>query len=67
MKLKKYLQKNKLTQNQFIDELHKNTGRKIGQGTVSKYILGQRIPRKEEMLVIYDFTEGKVSPNDFYL
>lgn len=41
-------------------------GIKVPQGTLAKWILGVRIPRKEEMLIIYDVTEGKVQPNDFY-
>jgi len=24
------------------------------------------IPRKEDMIRVYEFTEGKVQPNDFY-
>ena len=28
---------------------------------------GQRTPRKDEMVLIYKFTDGAVQPNDFYL
>ena len=67
MKLKEYLKENNYTQGKFIKELHKQTGHKLSQGGLSKYMIGQRTPRKEEMLIIYEFTKGKVEPNDFYL
>ncbi len=67
MKLKEYLKENNYTQVGFIKELHKQTGHKLSQGGLSKYMIGQRTPRKEEMLIIYEFTEGEVEPNDFYL
>ena len=67
MKLKEYLKENNYTQGKFIKELHKQTGHKLSQGGLSKYMIGQRTPRKEEMLKIYEFTKGAVQPNDFYL
>jgi|TARA_R100001460_G_scaffold39123_4_gene73843 hypothetical protein len=67
MKLQKYLSDNKLTQHNFLDLLYKKTGTKLSQGGLSKYIKGQRIPRKNEMKSIHEITEGKVQPNDFYL
>ena len=67
MKLQTFLQQNKYTQNKFISEVYVATGHKFPQGTLAKYILGQRIPRKNEMLVIYQFTKGEVDPNSFYL
>jgi uncharacterized protein YgiM (DUF1202 family) len=67
MKLKQYLQENKITQNEFIMQLEKSTGHKLSQGGLSKYVIAKRIPRKSEMLAIHDYTEGAVSPNDFYL
>tara|TARA_R110000868_G_scaffold12996_1_gene61180 strand:- start:392 stop:622 length:231 start_codon:yes stop_codon:yes gene_type:complete len=66
MKLKNYLLHNKHTQRSFIEEIEMAKGIKVPQGTLAKWILGVRIPRKEEMLIIYDVTEGKVQPNDFY-
>ena len=42
------------------------TGQKIPQGTLAKWILGVRIPRKDEMHLIFNITEGQVQPNDFY-
>jgi len=65
-KLKEYLKVNNYTQDKFIKELQKQTGHKLSQGGLSKYIIGQRTPRKEEMLIIYEFTNGEVQPNDFY-
>tara|TARA_Y100000114_G_scaffold91562_1_gene85044 strand:- start:300 stop:506 length:207 start_codon:yes stop_codon:yes gene_type:complete len=67
MILKDYLKINNFTQQGFSDEVEKVFGKKIPQGTLAKYVNGQRIPRKPEMKLIYDFTNGKVSPNDFYL
>jgi len=66
MKLKEYLKTNKHTQMSFIEEVEMATGIKIPQGTLAKWITGIRIPRKEEMLILYSVTEGKVVPNDFY-
>ena len=67
MKLQAFLQQNKYTQNKFISEVYVATGHKFPQGTLAKYILGQRIPRRHEMLIIYQFTKGQVDPNSFYL
>lgn len=66
MKLKQYLQKNKHTQLSFIDEIEMARGIKIPQGTLAKWVLGARIPRKQEMKMIFEMTGGKVQPNDFY-
>ena len=66
MKLKEYLKVNKHTQMSFIEEVEMATGTKIPQGTLAKWITGIRIPRKEEMLILYSVTEGEVVPNDFY-
>tara|TARA_R110000737_G_C14374159_1_gene449346 strand:+ start:473 stop:688 length:216 start_codon:yes stop_codon:yes gene_type:complete len=71
MKLKEYLSTNNLTQHMFLDGLEKETGHKLSQSALSKYIIGQRIPRKNEMVALHEFTnqngKGKVEPNDFYL
>jgi len=67
MKLKEYLNINNLTQDRFIKEMEKETGHKLSQGGLSKYILESRIPRKTEMVAIHKYTKGAVQPNDFYL
>ncbi len=67
MKLKQYLDTNELTQDQFIKAMEKETGHKLSQGGLSKYILESRIPRKTEMIAIHKYTKGAVQPNDFYL
>lgn len=67
MKLKQYLNENNLTQGAFIDAMQEETGHKLSQGGLSKYILESRIPRKAEMIAIHKFTKGAVQPNDFYL
>lgn len=67
MHLKKYLSNNNLTQIKFIDKVENKTGYQIPQGTLAKWIIGTRIPRKKDMLTIYQCTEGQVQPNDFYI
>ena len=67
MQLKDYLQQNKQTQMSFIKEIETIKGVRVPQGTLAKWILGSRIPRRKEMLILYDITKGKVQPNDFYI
>tara|TARA_Y100001938_G_scaffold126719_1_gene178912 strand:- start:341 stop:544 length:204 start_codon:yes stop_codon:yes gene_type:complete len=67
MKLDAFLKDQKLTQHNFIQMMFDETGTKLSQGGLSKYIKGQRIPRRNEMIAIYQITKGSVSPNDFYL
>ena len=67
MKLKEYLKHNKYTQENFVADLQTKTGVQIPQGTLSKYVLGTRIPNTTTMRAIFDATAGAVSPNDFYL
>lgn len=66
MQLKEYLLDNNLTQTSFIEEVYRQTQVRIPQGTLAKWITGVRIPRKQEILMIYDVTKTKVQPNDFY-
>ena len=66
MNLATYLAQNKYTQNRFISDVFVKTGHRFPQGTLAKYVLNQRIPRKKEMLIIYQFTNGQVDPNSFY-
>ena len=47
MKLRQYLTDKEHTQQSFIDEVEMATGQKIPQGTLAKWILGVRIPRKD--------------------
>ena len=67
MKLKQYLKKEKHTQMSFIEHIEIATGVRIPQGTFAKWITGSRIPRINEMRMLYKITEGVVQPNDFYL
>ena len=73
MRLKEYLAKTyirsekKQTQRAFIEDVYVRTGHRLPQGTLAKYLLGQRIPRHREMLLIYEVTNHEVAPNDFYL
>ena len=66
MKLQEYLKENNHTQMSFRDQIEMAKGIRIPQGTLAKSILGIRIPRKEEMITIFQTTEGRVQPNDFY-
>jgi transcriptional regulator with XRE-family HTH domain len=66
MKLQKYLKKHNFTQQSFIDLIEMAKDIKIPQSTLAKWILDIRIPRKEEMLILYEITDGEVQPNDFY-
>ena len=67
MTLKEYLQENNLSQHKFLADLKSLTGEEIKQATLARYVLGQRIPKKSQMRLIYKATDGSVSPNDFYL
>ena len=67
MKLKTYLTENKITQEEFIAQVKETTGHEISQGGLSKYVIGQRVPRKDQILAIYKTTDGAVDPNSFYL
>ena len=67
MQLKDYLSNNHQTQMSFIKEIKDMTGVSIPQGTLAKWILGTRIPRKKEMIILFEITNGDVQPNDFYL
>ena len=67
MQLKEYLRYKGLTQMSFIQEIETQRNVRIPQGTLAKWITGIRIPRKKEMLVLMDVTNGQVQPNDFYV
>ena len=67
MQLKEYLKNNNYTQMSFIQEIEKQRNVRIPQGTLAKWITGVRIPRKKEMLLLVDVTDGVVQPNDFYM
>lgn len=38
----------------------------VNNATVTKWKYNNVIPRKPDILKIYEFTDGKVTPNDFY-
>mgnify|MGYP001222417206 CR=1 FL=1 len=66
MKLNAYLKENKLTQRQFLKKTHANFDTQFSYHALVKWCSGKRIPRPEEMNVIYKATKGVVTPNDFY-
>ena len=65
MKLSQYLKENKITQDEFLS-MSKEFGGSFSIHAVSKWCQGQRIPRQDEMRIIYKITDGEVTPNDFY-
>jgi|TARA_R100000482_G_C4993503_1_gene88398 hypothetical protein len=67
MQLKEYLKSNNYTQMSFIQEIETQRNVRIPQGTLAKWITGVRIPRKKEMILLVEVTNGKVQPNDFYM
>jgi transcriptional regulator with XRE-family HTH domain len=60
MQLKEYLRKEKLSARQFADAIG------LPLPTIQSYKYGQRVPRTLHMKLIYEMTENKVTPNDFY-
>ena len=60
MKLKEYLKLNKISNKEFSKLIG------ITPVSLSRYISGERIPEKEIVLKIFEFTHGSVSPDDFY-
>lgn len=60
MTLQEYLEKNKIG----ICEMAKQTG--FTQPCCSMWAAGQRIPSRENMQKIFAYTNGEVTPNDFY-
>jgi hypothetical protein len=67
MQLKEYLKSKNYTQMSFIKEIENERNVRIPQGTLAKWITGVRIPRKKEMILLVEVTDGKVQPNDFYM
>ncbi len=65
MRLTEYLKANKITQQNFLQN-SKDLGGGFSIHAVSKWCQGQRIPRQDEMYIIYKLTDGQVTPNDFY-
>lgn len=59
MRLENYLEKMKLTQEQFAQTIG------VKQNAVSQWISGDRSPRPNSMRRIYEVTKGKVTANDF--
>lgn len=60
MTLKDFLKEEQLS----IARFCKKTG--LNEATVTKWKFSGVIPRKPEMLIVYEFTNAKVQPNDFY-
>ena len=65
MKLQDYLQDHNLTHSDFQKKAQE-VDADISQGAIAKWVLDKRIPRKEDMKIIYRITKGKVTPTDFY-
>ncbi len=61
-----WLSKHKVSQVEFCNRYFEVSGNTLTQGAISKWANNERIPRREEMQVIFTLTKGKVQPNDFY-
>lgn len=59
MQLSDYLAKHGITHAAFAERLG------VSQGTVTRYVNGDRIPRPEHLVRIKDLTRGKVTVSDF--
>jgi len=66
MLINDWLSENKVSQMEFCNRYYEESGNTLTQGAISKWANNERIPRKEEMKVIYAVTNGVVQPNDFY-
>ena len=60
MNLQDFMRSKDMTDQQFADYIG------VTRVAVTMYRNGDRIPKKEIMQNIRDFTKGKVQPNDFY-
>ena len=60
MKLENYVHERGLSAERFASELGCTTK------TVYRYFRGERIPEARVMTQIFDLTDGKVRPDDFY-
>lgn len=66
MKIQKYLKENNISQESFCKSIEESTGIALRQGSLSKYCLNKRTPKKEIMRAIYEVTDKQVTPNDFF-
>tara|TARA_R110002012_G_scaffold69187_6_gene179184 strand:- start:8783 stop:8995 length:213 start_codon:yes stop_codon:yes gene_type:complete len=66
MLLKDYLKYKNINQAELLKMIYIESGKKVPQSTMSKWILGIRIPRYEDMQLIYKITDKKVDANAFY-
>ena len=60
MKLKRWLEINEITGIEFAEMVG------VTDGAVSRWKMGGRIPRQDQILMIEKLTSGKVRPADFY-
>ena len=59
-KLKQWLKEHNMTVAEFAKEIG------VVQSCVSMWFSGERFPRPENMQKITEYTNGEVTPNDFY-
>lgn len=67
MKLGAWLKENSMTQREFLQLATERHQGNFTFHALAKWCNGQRIPRPDDMNVIFEATNGSVSPNDFYL
>lgn len=61
MKLKQFLKTNNISAANFSNKIG------VPPATLRKWVQGERIPRKKEMLKLMQLTNGEVQPNDFFV
>lgn len=65
MTLSDWLSKKRLSDRAFAARILEKTGKRVSREAVQKWRLGQRIPRREHMVVINQATRGSVKSTDF--
>jgi len=65
MKINEWLKKEQLTHSEFLQVCNQN-GMQISPSALAKWCRGHRIPRLQEMYIIFKSTNGEVTANDFY-
>lgn len=69
MKLIAWMQSEGVDDQQVADRLSAlsdDPGKSVSVGAVRKWKYGERIPRPDEMVGLYQISNGKVTANDFY-
>lgn len=60
MKLEDYLTKNEISRAQFAEKIG------VTEASLSRYLTGDRFPRERILKLIFEATNGAVTPSDFW-